>query len=362
MHVRYSECPHFLTADDPVACSICDTTPHNECIESGKGNKCGKLVLPYHDVMCLFTVYIRTAGESSLSDEHHEWVTSKPRFSFPFLNLKNMSDEEKEMLHQKLYAESEDMTYKFQKLFKATRRSLLAQKVSVGELLKHFDCLGSVEPTFRGSTLPVLGCQLPDLRKTGNIDDVMAVISSYCSFFNYRIVEEIIDNLGTKEDKMNLVKYKEEFSKYAQRHVFECPSKLGEMREIDHANMFVTLDAIYDNYTVSHLYAFVGNLQKVLNVPALSLRLCRVAPGSVKLIFQLPHIVHKAIFPLTSQQETDLAALGIIQLSCGDYLFAGFTNKVCIYYNQMHGHRLNCLLYEGNFGCLDVGGHSCSHY
>ena len=241
-----------------------------------------------------------------------------------------MSNEEKERLHQKLYAESEDMTYKFQKLFRATRRSLLAQKISVGELLKHLDCLGSAEPTFKGSSLPVLGCQLPDLRKTGDVDDVMAVISSYCSFFNYRIVEEIIDNLGTEEDKMNLAKYKEEFSEYAQRHVFECPSKLGQIKEVNHANMFVTLDAIYDNYTVSHLYAFVGNLLKVLNIPAVTLQLCRITPGSMKLIFQLPHIVHKAIFPLTSQQEADLAVLGVMQLSCGDYLFTKFSNQVAI--------------------------------
>ena len=92
--------------------------------------------------MRLFTLSNLTANESSLSDSQ-EWVTSKSCHSFPFLNLKTMSDEEKERLHQKLYAESEDMTYKFQKLFKATRRSLLAQEVSVEELLKHLDCFDS---------------------------------------------------------------------------------------------------------------------------------------------------------------------------------------------------------------------------
>ena len=154
-------------------------------------------------------------------------IRSKPRLSFPLLDLKKMDPEEKEMLHQRLFAESEDMTYKFQQLFNKTRKSLVVRRISVDNLLKYLDCLGSMEPTFQGSDLPVLGCQLPELRKTESVDKAMSVISSYCSFFNYRIVEEIINNLGTERDKTNLKNYQEEFSVYAQRHIFECPSELG---------------------------------------------------------------------------------------------------------------------------------------
>ena len=213
------------------------------------------------------------------------------------------------------------MIYKFNELFKATRISLLERKIPVGEMLKHLDCLGSIQPIFKGSGLPVLGCQLPELRKTESIDSAMSVISNYCSFFNYHIVEEIINNLGTEQDKTNLKNYKDEFSTYAQRHVIECPSELGEMSEIGHANMFVTLDAMYDSYTISHLYAFVSNLQTVLKIPEVSLRLCRIGPGSLKLLFQLPHSVRKDIFPLSPTQEASLADLGVVELSCGDYQF-----------------------------------------
>ena len=196
-------------------------------------------------------------------------VRSKPHLSFSLLDLKKMDPEEKEMLHQ-----------------------------------------------------------LPELRKTESVDKAMSVISSYCSFFNYRIVEEIINNLGTERDKTNLKNYQEEFRVYAQRHIFECPSELGEMSEIGHANMFVTLDATYESYTVSHLYAFVSNLQRVLKVPAVSLRLCRIGPGSLKMIFQLPHSVQQAIFPLSSEQEEALSGLGVVQLSCGDYQFTRHENEV----------------------------------
>ena len=257
-----------------------------------------------------------------------EFVHTKRHFSFPLLDLKKMDPEEKEILHQRLFAESEDMAYKFQHLFKATKKSLVGRQISIDELLDCLDCLGLVKPTFQGSNLPVLGCQLPELRKTESVDKAMSTISSYCSFFNYRIVEEIINNLGTEQDKTNLKNYQEEFSVYAQRHIFECPSQLGEMSQIGHSNIIVTLDATYESYTVSHLYAFVGNLQRVLKVPAVSLRLCRIGPGSLKMIFQLPHSVQQAIFPLSSEQEEALSGLGVVQLSCGDYQFTRHENEV----------------------------------
>ena len=138
----------------------------------------------------------------------------------------------------------------------------------------------------------------------------------------------IVKNLGTERDKTNLKNYQEEFSNYAQRHIFECPSELGEMSEIGHANMFVTLDATYESYTVSHLYAFVSNLQRVLKIPGVSLRLCRIGPGSLKMIFQLHLSVQQSIFPLSSEQEEALSGLGIVQLSCEDYQFTRYENEV----------------------------------
>ena len=258
-------------------------------------------------------------------------VKIKHSFTFPLLNLKEMSKDEKERLHQRLFAESERMEDRFQELFKATRMSLVERKITVGELLKHLDCLGSIKPLYKGSELLVFGCQLPRLRETENVDNAMSVISSYCSFFNYRIVECIIENLGTDQDKTNLKEYKEEFCVYAQRHVFECPAEVGEIDDEAHANMFVTLDATYDSYAVSHLYAFVSNLQRVLKIPAMSLRLCRIGPGSLKLTFQLPLSIQKATFPLSGDQEAVLTILGVMLLSCDDYLFSRQANEVGIY-------------------------------
>ena len=125
---------------------------------------------------------------------------------------------------------------------------------------------------------------------------------------------------------MKLANYKEDFTKYGERRVFECPTKVGEMSEEGYANMIVTLDDAFDNCTMNHVHSFIGNLQKTLNIS--HLKLCRITPGCIKLIFQLPHSVQQAIFPLSSEQEAELSSLGVVQLSCGGYQFTTQQTKV----------------------------------
>ena len=246
---------------------------------------------------------------------------TKSKFTFPCLSLKQLSEEDKELLRQRLYSESEDMMYKFQDLFTSTTNSLRVRKIPVKELAGHLKCLGHLKPTFKDIGQLPLRQYLVDLEKKESLDDAMSVINLYCSFFNYRMLEHIINKLGTEQDKVNLARYKEDFARYGERHIFECPAVVGEMSEEGQANMFVTLDDSFDNCNVNHLYAFVSNLEKVLRMDNVSLRLCRIAPGSLKLIFQLPLSVQREIFPLSCDQESALAELGVVHLSCGDYQF-----------------------------------------
>ena len=222
------------------------------------------------------------------------------------------------------------MIYKFQELFTATKRSLREEKVSVAELVGHLECLGFIKPTFKDSGLPPLRHQLPGLANAETVDAVMSVVKDYCSFFNYHMLEHIINGFGTQEDKLNLAIYKEDFNKYAECCVItQCPTEVGKMSEEGYANLLVTLDDSFDNCAVSHLNVFIGNLRKILNIPSnVVLRLCRINLGSIKLIFQLPHFVQQAIFPLSSEQEAELSSLGVVQLSCGDYQFTRLQTKV----------------------------------
>ena len=234
-----------------------------------------------------------------------------------------ISEEEKEYLKQRLYSESVDMMYKFQKLFSATIKSLKERKVTVKELLNHVKCLVAIEPVYEDSKLGQFRCEIRDANlKT--IDDVMAIVCEYSSFFNYQILQNIIDNLGGEEDRKNLATYLQKFAEYVKRKVYKCPCEVGQISEAGRSNILVTLDKSYNNCTVSCLKNFERELAEILiqNVSSDAVVvLCRIAPGSLQLIFQIPLSIQKTIFPLSSEQEVALTKLGVAQLSCGEYSF-----------------------------------------
>ena len=241
-------------------------------------------------------------------------AADRQQISFPYLDLEGMSKDEKQQLHQRLYAESVDIMFKFQDLFSKTTKSLMERNISTKDLSNYLMCLGSLKPTYDDSEGSAFRHQLPQLRNSELVDDAMCIVSKYCSFFNYHIIELIINKLGTEQDKENLSRYKEEFAEYGRRHIFECPSEVGERS--DHcADMFVALDETYDKCTVSNLDLFVINLHKILKVSSGSgLKLCHIEPGSLKLTFQLPLSVLQDTFPLSSEQEAALIGLGVDSL------------------------------------------------
>ena len=248
---------------------------------------------------------------------------SKPRLTFPCLNLSEMTKEQKCHLHQRLYAESMDMIQKFQDLFSATTESLKRRKVAVREIVCHLVGLGPSPPAYKDLNLPTFQQKLPELKRTKTVDAAMLVIGEYCSFFNFYMVENIIKKLGTRQDKKNLEKYKKEFSVYAERHVFECPSEVGTMSKgLAEMVVTLTLDRTYKSYTLEYLELFVNNLRKILNISSsAAFKLCHVAPGSLKLNFQLHRSMIEDIFPLTSEQEAELAKLGVDNLTLIYYQF-----------------------------------------
>lgn len=262
---------------------------------------------------------------------------SKLSHDFGSISPEKLSKEEKEQLHQRLYADSEDMMYKFQNLFAATTDSLRDRNVPVSELTRHLELLGSVKPTYKDAGLPPLRHQLPGLTDAKTIKAAMSVVKDYCSFFNYRMLEHIINNVGTEQDKLNLVNYKEDFAEYGERHIFECSSEVGKMIE-GHICMIVTLDDSFDNCSVNHLQSFISNLRKALNISSeVELRLCRIESGSIKLIFQLPFYVMEDVkfLPLSSDQQNDLAVLGVLLLSCGNHQYSLPDNTTMVKYMQV---------------------------
>ena len=249
--------------------------------------------------------------------------------SFPYLKKSGLTPEQQEGLSIRLCVESEDIIHKFWRLHSRVYESLRQRNVPVDRLVVHLLSLDAFDPVSKDSQKPVLQTFSQELRNAGSIEDVLYIIRDYFSFFNYLVIEHIVDELGTDQDRVELHNYKKEFEEYSKRRIYECPPVYGPMSGADHADLVLKLDSVYEKFTVKELKKFEYRLSRILHVSSQSvLRLCRVEEGCLQLIFQVPSFVQQEIFPLSSEQESALAAEGVIRLTCGDYQFAA---KVCSY-------------------------------
>ena len=214
--------------------------------------------------------------------------------SFPHLNLSELTHKQQHYCKERLRCQSEKINLEFQKLVSATIESLNRQNVSPDKLFSHVMTLGALKRVFEEPQVPALHHHFKELKTAKTIYESFLVLNDYFSFFNYHIIEHIIKEFGTEEDKANLQKYKQEFYQYAERRIFECLPEFGRMLNgAYHVDIFVKLDSQYDDYTVAELERFCHKLSEILDVSLGILCLCRVDKGCLQLMFQLPSFVQQ---------------------------------------------------------------------
>ena len=259
-------------------------------------------------------------GNCTLSSFINKGCTSSA-IPFPYLDTSGLNREQQQELEERLQFESQDIMMQFQKLVSATVKSLIRRKVPLDELVLHVMTLGAFDPVFKEPQVPLLQHRLEKLKTANTISKIFLVLNDYFSFFNYEIVEHIIIELGTDEDKENLHSYQQKFDQYVERRIYECGLHLGPESETDKPNIIVKLDEQYGNYRVAKIKRFCHKLSETLHLSEGVLRLCRVQEGCVQLTFQVPSFVQQEIFPLSREQEKALEAEGVVRLTCGEYQF-----------------------------------------
>ena len=270
-----------------------------------------------------------SATQSEETDKTGSQSPISTTSTFPYLKVSGLTPEQQEGLSIRLCVESEDIIRKFWYLHSTVYESLRQRNIPVERLVVHLLSLGAFDPVFKNSQKPMFQTFSQDLRTAGSIEDVMLVIEDYFSFFNYHVIEHIVNKPGTDQDRMQLQDYKKEFDEYSKRRIYECPPVYGSMSKANHSELVVKLDSVYEKFTVKELKKFEYRLSRIFCVsPQSVLHLCRVEEGCLQLIFQVPSFVQQEIFPLSREQVRALAAEGVIRLTCGDYKFAA---KVCVY-------------------------------
>ena len=260
-------------------------------------------------------------GQCSLSS----WLqngcssTNEQNVKYPYLDLSRLNHKDRRALEAKLNGECKNIKLKFSKLVFNTQVSLKHQNVTVEELASCLSDLGTYEAV--SPNKPVLSHHMDDIYKAKNIHDVFRLLINYRSFFNYHIIEHIIDIFGTEEDRKNLSAYKEALKVFLKRRVFECPENICKPLDGDHRTDLVVKIGKSNSeteFSMAEILNYQAIVSEILGLNIAALLLCNISKGCVQLVFQIPKFVvaDGKIFPLNVTQTGALQAKGIIKLRC----------------------------------------------
>ena len=259
------------------------------------------------------TVGFQTLAQDVERKHMHSYQKIKhDKVSFPHISEVAVDEQQREELEQRLVVETKDIKYKFYILINKFFDTLEDQNSSVERLVRYLE-------------KPLSKEFIPQPTK---IKEVQSIVGENSSFYDYQLLEYMIELAGTENDKKELEKYKESFLDYAQRRVFECPCQLGATRTQNDTELHVKLDSSY-KCKLAELREFQIRLCHILKVKVYITRLLSVEKGCLELCFLLPQHVQVAIFPLSVEQEMELVGLGVLQLSSGDYKFKKPIFQVC---------------------------------
>ena len=164
-----------------------------------------------------------------------------------------------------------------------------------------------------------------DIKNMKHITAIVDSMSSYCSFFNFELLENAIRLVKFERGIKLMEEYKGMFAKYAKRRVISCPSGIG-MRHHDRRCLMVQMDSIYIKCRLEHLVQLKVDISKILEVDPQDLQLEGVINGSVCIIFHLLETTKNIVFPLSPNQVNAIRKLQckgarILKISCDEYFY-----------------------------------------
>ena len=191
--------------------------------------------------------------------------------------------------------------HKFWCLHSRVYRSLRERNVPVDKLVANLLFLGAFDPVYKDSQKPALQT-FQELQNARSIEEVLFIIRDYFSFFNYHVIEHIVNELGTDQDRVELQNYEKEFDQYSKRRIYKCPPVYGSKSNADHDLVFL-LDSVYEEFTVKELKKLPYKLSRILHVSPQSVEcLCQVEEGCLQLIFQV--CIYLVQYPYVTMYST----------------------------------------------------------
>ena len=163
-----------------------------------------------------------------------------------------------------------------------------------------------------------------DIIKTDDISDIILVIRSHCTFFNFKLLEKLIVLINYSAGKLLMEEYKKDFREYAQAIVVsEIPHGIG-MDSEDCDYFGVKLTESFRSCRAMYIDILKADLCKILQIKEECLYIANTNDGCICIIFQVTVSIRNE-FPLT---EESIKALSSLVYENAIILRVGYHGKV----------------------------------
>lgn len=134
------------------------------------------------------------------------------------------------------------------------------------------------------------------------VPDLFELIQPHCSFFNYEILETLVEICGSSQDKGYLKEYTEHFSEYCK--AMPCAEKVcGNVNPGSKRTQIVfKLDYELSQLQTDTVKSIKDNIAEHLGVKSSALYLSAIKEGCVLLEFYVSTFIIDQIFPLSDEQ------------------------------------------------------------
>ena len=217
--------------------------------------------------------------------------------------MSKLSQDDKDNATQILINNVKDIVKSFSDLSLNTSESLIRREVTVDKLKNVvFSCSKDTK----------LSDELNSATVT-TIDAAFSILGNHWSFFNYEILERVIERLGDENDKESLKVFLKKFEEFCKRKIFDiaadsCCHQRGFLRK--GRQLFVVV-------TETSMLQYIGEVKQahhkiatVLGIKSAQLRIHQIDEGSIILVMSVPDDVAETLFPLPKEKIAELKRLG----------------------------------------------------
>ena len=226
-------------------------------------------------------------------------------FSFPHLDTSSLDEDDRIELEDRLIRDTTKMMFDFT-AFTLNIQESFEKRIQLDKIKYSVLNLEMFDPEDK-----------QEIKNAQNLVQIFMTLRDYISFFNYEIVQYLIELLGSPDDQTQLREYCSALDQFCQRNVFEVPAEaFSSKSRIKTAKVFV-LKCTERVATLEYVKRLTRRIAEALGLQRAALQLRSVRQGCLELHFLITVAVAKRIYPVSPTVQAALSAMGVKFLTCG---------------------------------------------